>query len=584
MSQRRSGMEKEYKKLPIGVDSFEKLIRGDYYYLDKTLFVKELLLSHGEVNLFTRPRRFGKTLNMSMLKAFFEIGSDRDLFTGLKIEQEEKICRVHQGQYPVVFLSLKGVEGRNYTEAIEMFASLIAKEGKRFSYLLGSGSTEASDQEILEKLIYRKGDITDLKTSLVTIMRMLKAYYGKPVILLLDEYDVPLDKANENGYYPEMVSFLRGFMGEAFKTNSDLYFAVVTGCLRISKESIFTGVNNLKTDTISDVRYDEFFGFTEEDVRIILKDYELTEAYTDIKEWYDGYRFGDTNVYCPWDVVNHCDRLLADPDAKPRLYWNNTSSNQIVKLFVDIADATTRRDIEELIAGKTIYKTLSEDLTYGELESSPENLWSVLYLTGYLTSMAGRRDIPFAKVPLVIPNKEIREIFVEKVQKWFEERVNSSHETLSALYRALQSGNADEVEAFLQSQLRATISYYDGYESFYHGFVLGLLKGNGKWTVLSNREAGNGRSDIQIECGDGETGIIIEIKCGKDKASLAGLSEAALNQVVEKSYTDSLYNEDIARIWIFGISFYRKSCCVCAKRVEINQKTSSGSCIESRKE
>ncbi len=556
------------KKLPIGVDSFEKIIQGDYYYIDKTMFIRELLKSHGEINLFTRPRRFGKTLNMSMLKAFFDIGTDNALFDGLRIKQEEKLCSAHQGRHPVVFFSLKGVEGKNYLEAIEMLATIIATEGKRFSYLLESNKVEASDREILTRLIYRNGDITDLKTSLVTIMRMLRAHYGVQVILLIDEYDVPLEKANDNGYYLEMVSFLRGFMGEAFKTNPDLYFAVVTGCLRISKESIFTGVNNLKVDTISDMRYDEYFGFTEDDIQKILQDYDLTKAHAEIKEWYDGYHFGDTNVYCPWDVVNHCDRLLAEPGARPRLYWNNTSSNQIVKRFVDIADATTRRDIEALIAGRYIYKELTEDLTYGELEDSPENLWSVLYLTGYLTSVTVPGYDSLTGTALVIPNKEVKEIFIEKIQKWFAEQIASSQTGLGLLYQALQIGDAKNVEIFLQTQLRTTISYYDGVESFYHGFILGLLKGNTEWTILSNRETGEGRSDIQIDCGDGKTGIIIEVKRGHSINTLSDLSEKAVSQIVTKSYADTLYEEGLSQVWGFGIAFYKKSCCVLSRMLE----------------
>lgn len=562
-----SDMKKGKRKLPIGVDSFEKIIREGYYYLDKTLFVRELINSYGEVNLITRPRRFGKTLNMSILKSFFEVGTDASLFSGLKISLEKELCDLYQGKYPVIFLSLKSVEGRSYAEALDMLAMLVANECKRLSYLTESSRTEAADCEIMNRLTYRKGDITDLKSALATIMRMLHACHNRQVILLIDEYDVPLDKANTNGYYTDMVNFLRGFLGEAFKTNPDLYFAVVTGCLRISKESIFTGINNLKVDSITDVRYSEYFGFTDGDVNQLLEDYDLAFAHDSIKEWYDGYCFGNTQLYCPWDVLNHCDKLLVDPTVEPEAYWDNSSSNQLVKQFIDLADDTDRNDIEKLIMGEALEKKLFMNLTYDELDKR-ELLWSVLYQTGYLTMAQNDRSIQRSHALFVIPNREIRELFLEKVREWFAEKIGDNANLLSELYDALEMGEAEKAESLLNAQLRTTISFYDSYEGFYHGFLLGILKGRPDWAVLSNRESGNGRSDIQIKCRDGNTGIIIETKRAKTRNELPASCEAALKQIEEKSYAEALYDDGFSRIWAYGIAFYKKSCRIRAEAVE----------------
>ena len=555
------------KPLPVGVDRFEKIIQSGFYYLDKTDFIQQLLASTGEVNLFTRPRRFGKTLMMSMLKAFFEIGSDPKLFAGLKAAENHELCAKHQGRYPVIFLSLKSIGGKTYAEALRRLAELLSVEAQRLSYLLSSEKVPLKDKERLMRLIDADTDEILLQFSLPAIMRMLHAHHEKPVILLIDEYDVPLDKSSQSGYYDSMVEFLRTFIGVAFKTKPDLYFAVVTGCLRISKESIFTGVNNLKADGISDKRFDEFFGFTDTDVRKILADYGLSHAYPQMREWYDGYRFGDTSVYCPWDVVNHCDKLLADPEAQPQAYWNNTSSNDLVKRFIDKADGTTRSDIERLIAGETIEHRLVENLTYAELDERIDHLWSVLYLTGYLTLDQHRKPAHPGFACFVIPNREVREIFIEKIQKWFEEKVENSAETLRTLYQALENGAAEEAERIIRLQLRTTISYYDQYEGFYHGFLLGLLKGNPEWIVLSNREAGMGRSDIQIEREDLETGIIIEIKHAGKEASLDKISGQALAQITAKGYADSLV-DDVETIWGYGITFAEKRCCVRARRLK----------------
>lgn len=560
-----SDMNKK-KKLPIGVDSFEKIIHGGYYYLDKTLFIRELLMSHGEVNLFTRPRRFGKTLNMSMLRAFFDAGTDRTLFDGLNIRKEKELCETYQGKYPVIFLSLKGIEGRNYAEAIRIFSEVISIECQRLSFLLDSPAVSGADKARFSLLLHTDADLIGLQYSLVTLMRMLHMHYNKQVVLLIDEYDVPLDKANDNGYYSEMVSFLRGFLGEAFKTNPDLYFAVVTGCLRISKESIFTGVNNLKANTISDVRFDEYFGFTDEDVQRLLSDYSLEYAYDGIKEWYDGYRFGNTEVYCPWDVVNHCDKLLAEPDAEPETYWDNSSSNQLVRHLVDHADGTDRDDIERLISGECLEKKLVMNLTYEELDKK-ELLWSVLYQTGYLTLDFNSRSRQRGYARFLIPNREIQELFIEKVREWFSERIESSREVLAELGDALQQGNTAAAEEFLNHQLRMTISYYDSYEGFDHGFLLGLLKSRPDWIVLSNRETGMGRSDIQIKCGDGLTGIVLEVKQTKARKNMDALCDEALRQICERHYEDALFDDGFTQVWIYGITFCKKSCRIHAEKL-----------------
>lgn len=556
------------KMLPVGLDSFEKIRRLGYYYMDKTLLIQDVLTNRGDVNLFTRPRRFGKTLNMSMLWSFFEIGSDKSLFNGLAISEEKQLCEEYQARHPVVFLSLKGVEGLTYEEAIARLVTLISTECKRLDYLEKAPDVKEDDRKIFRNLMARQPEEDELQDALVTLMRMLHAHYGEQVILLIDEYDVPLDKAHINGYYDQMVAFLRGFFGEAFKTNPDLFFAVVTGCLRISKESIFTGINNLKVDTITDTRYDEYFGFTEADVKKLLADYGMEYALEDMRAWYDGYHFGNADVYCPWDVVNHCDKLLDNPKARPKPYWNNTSSNALVKQLIDMADATTRGEIEQLVAGKTIRKKIVETLTYGELTESIDNLWSVLFLTGYLTVDKNAPEDEDDYTSLVIPNREVREIFIEKIQKWFAEKVVTQKNSMEKLCRALESGDAEQVETMLNEQLRGTISYYDSYEGFYHGFLLGLLKGKSDWTILSNREAGMGRSDIQIENATGELGMIIETKRAKSRNDMEAQCDAALKQILEREYAEPLIDDGANEVWSYGIAFFKKKCSV--KSVKIH--------------
>ncbi len=550
-------MAKTDKKLPVGVDGFETLIRQNFYYLDKTGFISRLINWHGAVNLFTRPRRFGKTLNMSMLRAFFDIDTDSSLFDGLEISKEKEICEAFQGQYPVLFLSLKGIVGETFEDAMKALAQLISAECKRFSFLLESEKVNKYDKEYLEQLIQKKADIIEMRYAPAHLMRMLRDHYGKQVILLIDEYDVPLDKANTKGYYDQMVDFLRGFFGEAFKTNPDLYFAVVTGCLRISKESIFTGLNNLKVDTISDERYDEYFGFTDADVRKILEDYGLTGAYDVMKEWYDGYHFGSADVYCPWDVVSHCDSLLQKPNAKPKLYWDNTSSNELVKRFIELADATTRSELEELIAGGFIEKRLVENLTYGELEENRDNLWSVLYLTGYLT-VDRRAEGRNGTTRLVIPNKEVREIFVNKIQKWFDETVIKNHQL--GLYEKLWNRRAEDLCQSIRDILCDTISYHDYHENYYHALLVGLLL-NGAYLVKSNYEMGAGRNDISIEDEKGRRAIIIEIKRSKEYDDLEKDSQEALRQIEDQEYAWS-FRKKKYQVIAYGIAFAGKECYV----------------------
>ena len=542
------------KKLPIGVDIFEKLIREDYYYLDKTAFIRRLVDWRGEVNLFTRPRRFGKTLIMSMLKAFFELGTDSDLFRGLAVSRDEEVCAAYQGKYPVVFLSLKGVNGDSFESALDMLSALLSNECGRFLYLLESDWVAQHDKDAMQRLLERQSS-TELKSALSTLMRMLHAHHGKPVILLIDEYDVPLDKANSRGYYQQMADFLRVFLGEALKTNPDLYFAVLTGCLHVSKESIFTGLNNLKVDTISDVRYDEYFGFTDSDVRKLLEDYGLPDACGPIKEWYDGYHFGNANVYCPWDVLNHCDKLLQNPNAEPELYWDNTSSNDINRSFIEQADSTVRDEIEKLIAGEVLEKKLVLNLTYQEL-SKKELLWSVLYQTGYLTlsPLSKSRQRGFAC--FVIPNREVREIFVEKIREWFSEEVAPSHR--DGLYRELWNCETKALQERIRGILYDTISCHDYHENYYHALLTGLLL-DGRYIVRSNDEMGSGRSDIAVEDPGQRRAVIIETKRSRDYDHLEGDCAAALRQIEENQYGRP-YLKKKYRVITYGIAFSEKEC------------------------
>ena len=556
------------KKLPIGIDGFEKIMTNDFYYADKTLFIKELLQNWGEVNLFTRPRRFGKSLNMSMLKCFFEIGSNPALFEGLEILQEKELCEKYMGKFPVISISLKSVDGLNYEAAVTALRRVIGNEACRFDFLTESERLSQNDKELYMGLTTVKDGkylMTDdvLTDSLKTLSLLLEKHYAQKTILLIDEYDVPLDKAFQVGYYDEMVSLIRNLLGNVLKTNDSLYFAVLTGCLRISKESIFTGMNNPKVHTISDVRYDEYFGFTNADVDALLDFYGLS-AYKDvIRDWYDGYRFGDTDVYCPWDVINYCDELLADPNAEPENYWANTSGNDLILRLLKKANQTTRNDVEQLINGETITKTIRQELTYREVEESIDNIWSVLYSTGYLTC---RRRVPGKKMELALPNREVRELFIELVKDWFEEMTQADSVRINRFCAAFPAGDMDVIQEMLSDYLWDSISVRDTAvrrnmkENFYHGMLLGLLRSQGSWLVKSNAETGEGYSDISIQTPD-RIGIVIELKYADD-GNLENACEEALGQIEEKKYAEGLKRRGTKKIIKYGIAFWEKECMV----------------------
>ena len=556
------------KKLPIGIDGFEKIRTNDFYYADKTLFIKELLQNWGEVNLFTRPRRFGKSLNMSMLKCFFEIGSNPALFEGLEILQEKELREKYMGKFPVISISLKSVDGLNYEAAVTALRRVIGNEACRFDFLTESERLSQNDKELYMGLTTVKDGkylITDdvLTDSLKTLSLLLEKHYDQKTILLIDEYDVPLDKAFQAGYYDEMVSLIRNLLGNVLKTNDSLYFAVLTGCLRISKESIFTGLNNPKVHTISDVRYDEYFGFTNADVDALLDFYGLS-AYKDvIRDWYDGYRFGDTDVYCPWDVINYCDELLADPSAEPENYWANTSGNDLILRLLKKANQTTRNDVEQLINGETITKTIRQELTYREVEESIDNIWSVLYSTGYLTC---RRRIPGKKMELALPNREVRELFIELVKDWFEETTHADAARINRFCAAFSKGDVATIQDVLHDYLWDSISVRDTAvrrhmkENFYHGMLLGLLRSQDSWLVRSNAETGEGYSDISIQTPE-RTGIVIELKYADDGNLEAACSEA-LKQIEEKKYAEGLKRQGTKKIIKYGIAFCEKECMV----------------------
>ena len=558
----------ESRKLPVGIENFEEIRTEGFYYVDKTGLIRDLLNNWGKVNLFTRPRRFGKTLNMSMLKTFFEIGSDRTLFDGLAISRETALCEAYMGRFPVVFVSLKGVDGLTFEEAESRFIEIIGSEAERFSFLLESDKLSDNEKEKYRALLKLKNGQYDMGTivltsSLQTLSLLLNKHYGQKTILLIDEYDVPLDKAFQHGYYKEMVALIRGLFGQALKTNDYLQFAVLTGCLRVSKESIFTGLNNFKVLSITDSRFDEHFGFTDAEVKTLLDDYNLTAHYGETKEWYDGYRFGSVDVYCPWDVINHVDRLCGEPNAEPQAYWINTSGNDLVRRFVDKADKTTQGEIERLIAGEAIEKAVRLELTYNEIDNSIDNLWSVLFTTGYLTQ-AGKVERGVYK--LIIPNREVREVFILQIQEWFKETVVHDEKPMQAFCQAFLDGNAEEIQKRLTVILGKMISILDTKakdeqkENFYHGLLLGLLRSEPNWLILSNAESGDGFSDILIEPEDPDTGIVIEVKYSPTLAGMESVCEAAMNQIKEKRYDERLRNEGRENVTAFGIAFCKKRC------------------------
>ena len=558
----------EFLKLPVGIDNFEKIRRNGFYYVDKTSLIEQLFSSWGEVNLFTRPRRFGKTLNMSMLKYFFEIGTDRSLFDGLHISSNEKICSKHMGKYPVIFLSLKNAEGLNFDTAKYQMVELIAREAERFPFLAKDTNLSDRDREKYRVLTafadghYQMSDDV-LYGSLQTLSELLYKHFNQKTVILIDEYDVPLDKAFQHGYYREMVALIRALFGRALKTNEALAFAVLTGCLRVSKERIFTGLNNFKILSITDSRFDEQFGFTDKEVQKLLADYHLEARFSETKEWYDGYRFGNVDVYCPWDVINHIDRIKDDPNARPEAYWINTSGNDLVKRFVDKANRTTRNEIEQLIAGNAIEKTLRLDLTYDEIDNSIENLWSVLFTTGYLTQAGMTEDGAYR---LVIPNREICEVFKLQIQEWFKKSIFSNTEQLTAFWNAFEEGNTDGVEIYLNRIMSNSISVFDiktgegKKEISYHNLLVGILTGNAEWLVKSNVEAGEGFADIIVETEDPNAGIVVELKYAKDYNNMEQACRAALDQINDRRYQEYLLNDGRKDITLYGIAFCKKRC------------------------
>ena len=553
------------KKLPIGIENFEKLRQEDFYYIDKTRLIEQLLTRWGEVNLFTRPRRFGKSLNMSMLQSFFEIGKDKTLFDGLRISDNQELCEEYQGKFPVVSVSLKGINGATYEEARRFLIKTINEEARRLSVLSDSAELDETDHELLTQLKKKEMTNDSLVYSIRELTELLEKHYGSKVIVLIDEYDVPLAKANENGYYDEMVLLIRNLFENALKTNNSLKFAVLTGCLRIAKESIFTGLNNFKVYSITDKSFDETFGFTDAEVRELLRYYGQEKYYETVKEWYDGYRFGNVDVYCPWDVINFCSDHLADPGLEPKNYWANTSGNSVISHFIDSVgkpQKLTRMELEQLVNGGIVQKEINSELTYKELYSSIDNLWSTLFMTGYLTQ---RGEPSGNRYNLVIPNREIRNIITNHILKMFKENVKDDGKTVSDLCDALLNQNPEKVELIFTEYMKKTISIRDTFarkptkENFYHGLLLGILGFKENWSVMSNRESGDGFGDILIRIEDEDVGIVIEVKYADD-GNLQGECEKALQQIIDIRYTESLEQEGIHTIIKYGIACYRKKC------------------------
>ena len=560
----------ERKMLPTGIENFEEIRRNNsYYYVDKTGLIRDLLKSRGKVNLFTRPRRFGKTLNMSMLKCFFEIGADKTLFDGLAISKETALCEECMGKFPVVFISLKDVDGLTCKEAYGKLHEIIQKEIRRLYFLTESSKLSEMDKQAFNKLASTDEEV-EIQKSLALLTELLYKHYGQKTVLLIDEYDVPLDKAFQHGYYKEMVSLIRGLFSPALKTNDFLQFAVLTGCLRVSKESIFTGLNNFKVLSITDSRFDEHFGFTDVEVKMLLEDYDLLDHYDDTRRWYDGYRFGNVDVYCPWDVINYVDLLHNDPHAEPQAFWINSSGNDLVKRFVDKADKTTQGEIERLIAGEAIEKAVRLELTYDEIDNSIDNVWSVLFTTGYLTQTG---EVERGVYKLVIPNREVREVFILQIQEWFKKMVVQDEKPMQAFCRAFLSGNAEEIQKRLTIILGKMISILDTKardeqkENFYHGLLLGLLRSDPTWSILSNAESGDGFSDILIEPEDPDAGIVIEVKYSPTLSGMESACEAAIEQIKSKRYDEHLRNEGRENITAFGIAFCKKRCRVCFEKL-----------------
>lgn len=556
-------MGEEKKRLPVGVENFEQIINDNYYYVDKTGMISELLRNGGMVNLFTRPRRFGKTLNMSMLEHFFSIEGDKSIFEGLKISKDTELSEEYMGRYPVIFVSLKGINAGSYDTAFRLTVETIKGAAKKAKVLKTSDKLDDDEKEDYRALLDKDMDEATLFLSLKTLSELLEKHYDSKVILLIDEYDVPLAKAFENGYYDQMVFLIRNLLEQVLKTNNSLKFAVMTGCMRISKESIFKGLNNLKVLSITDKRYDEYFGFTDTEVREMLKYYEIEDHYEEVKNWYDGYQFGGVEVYCPWDVLNYCDKLKDHADSFPENYWINTSSNDAVKKFIQMSgNFKTKREIETLLAGEEIIKEIHQELVYPEMYQSVENVWSLLFMTGYLTQR-GRVDAKRYK--LAIPNLEIRDIFETQIMEYFKESVAKDGDTLSRFCDALKNGEETKVGEIFESYLKKTISIRDTFvkkaskENFYHGILLGILGVKEEWYVSSNQESGEGYSDILVETENSETVILIEVKYAND-GNLDQACEQALQQIEKKKYDEELRENGVDKILKYGIACYMKRC------------------------
>ena len=557
------------KRLPIGIEDFEKIRQEDYYYVDKTGMIGDIIRNGAEVTLFTRPRRFGKSLNMSMLEQFFSLNGKPELFEGLQIMGEPELCQKYMGQYPVISLSLKGINAVSYETAFKIAVRGINESAAMVDYLEQSERLTKNDKESYRELLKRDMDDAEFYVSLRELSRLLAKHFDKKVIILIDEYDVPLAKAYENGYYDQMIFTMRNFLEQALKTNRNLQFAVLTGCMRISRESIFTGLNNFQVLSISDVGFDEYFGFTDNEVRQLLCYYRQEQSYGSIREWYDGYRFGNVDVYCPWDVLNHCQKLLADPSVQPQNYWINTSSNDVVRRFIEKSDSgMTRQEIEALIAGEEIEKEICQELTYQDMYANIENIWSVLFMTGYLTYHGKPENNRFC---LAIPNLEIRNIFTTQIMEYFRKNVQADGKTLKSFCDALEQGDAETVEEILQQYLKKTISIRDTFvqkqmkENFYHGILLGILGIKERWAVSSNRESGDGYSDIVVETENSEKGMILELKYAQD-GNLEQACRKALAQTTEVHYAEILEDQGINEILCYGIAFYKKRCMVMCKK------------------
>jgi hypothetical protein len=555
------------KKLPVGIENFEKIRTQGFYYVDKTGFMIELLDHWGEVNLFTRPRRFGKSLNMNMLQTFFEIGCRRELFDGLAVTQRDDLCEEYMGQFPVISITLKSVDGLTCQSACDALKYVIGNEALRFQFLKNSESLSHEEKKQYQELInYENGlfAMSDaaLENSLKTLSAFLAKHYGRKVILLIDEYDVPLDKAFQAGYYDEMVTLIRDLFGNVLKTNPNLQFAVLTGCLRVSKESIFTGLNNLNVMTITDEYFSDAFGFTGEEVQQMLEYYGCESALDTVKQWYDGYQFGTSEIYCPWDVIKHCQALIKNKRAFPQNYWANTSGNALVRRFIDKATAQTKKEIEQLVAGESVVKPVRQELTYSELDDTIENIWSVLFVTGYLTQ---RRQVDGKRYELKIPNQEIRELFVEEIEQWFGDTIQNDTPKLDAFCDAFPAGDAETIERLLNDYLWNTISVRDTAvkkerkENFYHGILLGLLSHRENWLVTSNAESGEGYSDILVEIQESRTGVVIEMKYGENDKLEEGCAEA-LSQMEARHYDAHLKSDGMQTVVKYGIACYRKHC------------------------